>query len=115
MKHLTFLAVVFALLFVACDARMSTREPAYKANECPQCKFDKGKCPSCLGTLKCEVCKGTGKIITYYTQDGEKTTRYETTCNFCKGTGKCSRCEGTGKCSFCKGTGISENWSSITK
>lgn len=60
------------------------------------------KCPRCLGTGICRICKGRGYIKSRYTNDERK-------CPDCNGTAVCRKCKGTGLsteiCRKCYGKG----------
>lgn len=110
MNRRYFLVVLSALFALSSCARMDQREKRYDETQCPFCSVKPGVCIQCGGTLKCNICSGTGKVISKFTEDGKKITTSTAECSFCNGTGKCPKCNATGKCWACKGTGKVTDW-----
>ncbi len=74
------------------DSRSSDRieEPRHKSIEDIIREQDPGKkkCKQCWGSGKCNVCEGTGIIVSGISK--------KESCNVCKGSGLCSECSGYG-------------------
>jgi hypothetical protein len=98
-RRLILLLIIGCLGAVTCKKTPNTT-PRYNPEQCPLCTQMPGKCIYCAGAKACSFCDGTGKR---WEGVGEK--RYQVTCTFCLGTGKCSYCGGSGICPRCGGDG----------
>lgn len=65
------------------------------------------ECKPCKGTGVCDMCDGTGYVVTQYSREPV----YYTHLDELQGLGKegepkkCGHCKGTGRCSYCGGLG----------